>query len=401
MLKPKPTQPPPSILTPAAQNLGTETAFAVLARVGELAVAGRQVINLGIGQPDFPTPPHIVEAAAKALRDGHHGYTPSLGILPLREAVAASIHHNYKTEVAPSRIQILPGGKPVIFLATQLLGEKGVDMLYPDPGFPIYRSAIAFSGAKPIPYPLTDDGGIAPKATDILQRITPATRLIIVNTPANPSGGVMAASEVKQLAESLASDHPHIALLADEIYDRLVFDDASMASFLCYPALSDQLILLNGWSKAYAMTGWRIGYGVWPQALIEAADRLAINIYSCVNAITQHAACAALTSDQACVATMLEAFQRRGRFLADGLNGLPGVTCAVPKGAFYTLPDVSGVPLPFQELQQRLLEEAGVATIPGTSFGDNGAGHLRISSACKEATIGEALKRVREFLAGL
>ena len=375
-----------------AANLGTETAFSVLARAAELSAQGRDVINLGIGQPDFPTPPHIVEAGIKALRDGHHGYTPSKGIASLREAVAESLHQSYHAEINPDHVQILPGGKVVMFFATQLLGEAGVEIIYPDPGFPIYASSIRFSGATPVPYSLSEDKGFALDADDILSKITDKTRLIIINSPANPTGGVTPRAEIEKLVQGLTK-HPHIYLMSDEIYDKLVFDGSEMTSCLSFPEIRDQLIVLNGWSKTYAMTGWRLGYGIWPKSLAETADRLAVNTHSCVNAAAQFAALAALTGDQSCVEDMRQAFQRRGRLLHDGLNALPGVTCAAPTGAFYAFCNITGTQLTSADLQSRLLEDYGVAVISGTSFGQMGEGYLRFSCANSDEAIMSALTR--------
>ena len=375
-----------------AANLGTETAFSVLARAAELSAQGQDIINLGIGQPDFPTPPHIVEAGIKALRDGHHGYTPSKGIASLREAVAESLHHSYHAEINPDHVQILPGGKVVMFFATQLLGEAGAEIIYPDPGFPIYASSIRFSGATPVPYSLSEDKGFALDADDILSKITDKTRLIIINSPANPTGGVTPRAEIEKLVHGLTK-HPHIYLMSDEIYDKLVFDGSEMTSCLSFPEIRDQLIVLNGWSKTYAMTGWRLGYGIWPESLAETADRLAINTHSCVNAAAQFAALAALTGDQSCVEGMRQAFQRRGRLLHDGLNALPGVTCAAPTGAFYAFCNITGTQLTSADLQSRLLEDYGVAVISGTSFGQMGEGYLRFSCANSEEAIMLALTR--------
>lgn len=375
-----------------AANLGTETAFSVLARAAELSAQGRDVINLGIGQPDFPTPPHIVEAGIKALRDGHHGYTPSKGIASLREAVAESLHHSYHAEINPDHVQILPGGKVVMFFATQLLGEAGAEIIYPDPGFPIYASSIRFSGATPVPYSLSEDKGFALDADDILSKITDKTRLIIINSPANPTGGVTPRAEIEKLVHGLTK-HPHIYLMSDEIYDKLVFDGSAMTSCLSFPEIRDQLIVLNGWSKTYAMTGWRLGYGIWPASLAETADRLAVNTHSCVNAAAQFAALAALTSDQSCVEDMRQAFQRRAGLLHHGLNALPGVTCAAPTGAFYAFCNITGTQLTSADLQSRLLEDYGVAVISGTSFGQMGEGYLRFSCANSDEAIMSALAR--------
>lgn len=386
-----------SLLAHRASQLGTETAFTVLQRAGELTAEGRDIINLGIGQPDFPTPPHIVEAGIKALRDGHHGYTPSGGILPLKEAVAVSIHHHTKAKIPTHRIQILPGGKVVIFFAAMLCGEDGGEIIYPDPGFPIYKSAVNFSGATPAPYPLREANDFAFSADDVLSRITPKTRLIIVNSPANPTGGVTPRVEFEKLVAGLRG-HPNIMVMSDEIYDRLTFDGQETTSLLEFEEIHDRLIILNGWSKTYAMTGWRLGYAVWPEHMVEAADRLAVNIHSCVNAAAQQAAMAALNGPQDCVADMRLAFQRRAALLEAGLNALPGFTCRKPAGAFYAFPNITGTGMTSHDLQTALLEDAGVALISGTSFGDEGEGYLRFSCANSDEAIEQALSRISTWL---
>ena len=380
-----------------ADLLETETAFSVLARAAELAASGRDIINLGIGQPDFPTPPHIVEAGIKALQDGHHGYTPSGGILPLREAVAADLKRRHNVEVNPSYVQILPGAKVVIFFAAMLTCEEGTEALYPDPGFPIYRSAIRFSGAKACPYPLKEEQNFAFSADDLLERMTSKTKLLIINSPANPTGGVTPKEEIERLIKGLES-FPQVTILSDEIYDQLVFGGAESVSLLQFPEIRDRLILLNGWSKTYAMTGWRLGYGVWPSGMIEAADKLAVNIHSCVNAASQHAGLEALTGPQDCVAEMREAFAKRARLISGGLNQLEGFSCREPLGAFYAFPNISASGFNESELQSSLLEEAGVAVVSGTSFGDEGAGFLRFSCANSSEAISEALKRISDWL---
>jgi aspartate/methionine/tyrosine aminotransferase len=387
----------PPLLAGAMSRLGTETAFDVLARANALAKDGADIVNLGIGQPDFPTPPHVVEAAVKALRDGHHGYTPANGLPALREAVAADLHRRHGTEVDPGRVVVVPGGKVTIFFAALMFGEPGAEILYPDPGFPIYRSAIAFTGATPVPIPLKEANGFAFSAEEVLARITPQTRLIILNSPANPTGGVTPAEEMDRLAAGLA-DHPHVAVLSDEIYSCMLYDGRPHRSILAYPDLAERAILLDGWSKTYAMTGWRLGYAVWPEALVEPATRLAINDHSCVNAAAQFAGIAALEGPQDAVADMLAAFDARRRLTVDALNTLPGVSCIEPGGAFYAFPNITGTGLSAGALQTALLEEAHVAAIAGTSFGECGEGYLRISYAASEADIGRAMDRISDWL---
>ena len=271
----------------AFDRIGEENAFAVLARANALIAQGRDIINLGIGQPDFRTPDFIVEAAIKALRDGHHGYTPANGIPPLREAVAADLHKRFKVEVSPDSVMIMPGGKPTMFMSILMFGEPGAEIMYPDPGFPIYRSMIEFTGAKPVPVPIREENGFAFSAEETLKLITPKTRLLILNSPANPTGGVTGKAEVDKLVAGLEK-WPDVAIMSDEIYDHMVYDGETHVCLLTYPSIRDRLILLNGWSKTYAMTGWRLGYAVLPGKLYDYARKLAVNLHSCVNASAQY-----------------------------------------------------------------------------------------------------------------
>jgi aspartate/methionine/tyrosine aminotransferase len=378
-------------------RLGTESAFEVLARAQKLAQAGRSIINLGIGQPDFPTPENIVAAAQKALADGHHGYTPANGILPLREAVAEDIRKWRGVEVDPDRIVIVPGGKVTMYFAITMFGEPGTEIMYPAPGFPIYRSVIEFTGAKAVPIPLHEDSGFSFSAEEVLAKITASTRLIIVNSPANPTGGIVPRDELDRLVAGLA-EHPQVVVLSDEIYARMVYDNVPHASMLVYPEIADRLILLDGWSKTYAMTGWRLGYAVWPKELAEHATRLAINIHSCVNAATQWAGIEALKGPQDAVDLMVRAFDERRKVILERLNALPGFRCVRPGGAFYAFPNISGTGFSSRELQDDLLNDAGVALVAGTSFGDQGEGYIRFSYANSIANIEEALDRIARFL---
>ncbi len=374
-------------------SLGTESAFELLARVEALSARGRSVVNLGIGQPDFPTPPHVVEAACRALVDGHHGYTPPNGILALREAVADDATCRTGATVDPAQVVIVPGGKVTMSFAMMILGGPGIEILHPDPGFPIYRSMIGFSGAAPVGYPVS--GGF--DADAVLSRITRRTRLVIVNSPANPTGEVIAQRELDRLVEGIAR-HPRVHVLSDEIYGRLVYSPARHASLLGAASLRDRLIVLDGLSKTYAMTGWRLGWGIWPAALVESATRLAINVYSCVNAPAQHAGVAALRGPQDAVDRMVATFAARRDEVVAALNRLPGVRCAVPDGAFYAFPDVSGTGFDAATLQDRWLEEAGVAALAGTGFGPGGRGHVRLSYACSIDVLREAVARIDHWL---
>ncbi len=378
-------------------RMGEENAFAVLARATALMAQGRDIVNLGIGQPDFPTPAHIVEAAVKALRDGQHGYTPAVGILPLREAVAADLHKRFSVEVSPDRVLIVPGGKVTMYMAILMFGEPGAEILYPDPGFPIYRSMIEYTGATPVPVPIREENGFAFSAEETLKLITPKTRLLIINSPANPTGGITPKAEVDKLVAGLEK-FPDVALMSDEIYDQMTYDGEAHVCLLSYPSIRERLILLNGWSKTYAMTGWRLGYSIWPQKLYDYARKLAVNSYSCVNAPTQFAGIAALTGPQDDVAKMVTAFDARRKVVVDGLNKLPGVSCATPKGAFYAFPNVKKTGWKAKPLASALLDEAGVAIIGGPDFGILGEGYVRLSYANSTENIVKALGRMGEFL---
>jgi aspartate aminotransferase len=384
-------------IVPAFGRIGEENAFAVLARATELSAQGRDVINLGIGQPDFPTPPHIVEAGIQALRDGHHGYTPAVGILPLREAVAGDLHRRFEVEVSPESVLVVPGGKVTMFMAILMFGEPGAEILYPDPGFPIYRSMIEFTGATPIPVPIREANGFAFSAEETLSLLTPRSRLLILNSPANPTGGVTPKAEIDRLVAGLAG-HPDVAILSDEIYGTMTYDGEPHVSLLRYPEIRDRLIYLDGASKTYAMTGWRLGWSVWPKPLYDAARKLCVNAHSCVNAATQWAGVAALNGPQDDSRAMVAEFDRRRALVVEGLNRLPGVSCIVPKGAFYAFPNVARTGWQAKALASALLEEAGVATIGGPDFGVHGEGYIRLSYANSAENIARALERMGAFL---
>jgi len=378
-------------------RIGEENAFAVLARAGELQKSGKDIINLGIGQPDFPTPPHIVEAAIKALRDGHHGYTPAVGIPELREAVANDLNNRYSSTVAADNVIVLPGGKVTMFSAILMFGEPGAEILYPDPGFPIYRSMIEFTGATPIPIPIREENAFAFSAEETLSLITDKTRLLIINSPANPCGGVTPRKEIDILVKGLAA-HPQVALMSDEIYDQMTYDGEEHVSLLSYPDIQDRLILLNGWSKTYAMTGWRLGYSVWPTAWYDAVRKLAVNCWSCVNAPAQHAALAALQGPQDAVHDMIKEFDQRRKVVVEKLNAIDNISCVTPKGAFYAFPNITDTGWQAKPLASALLEEAGVAVIGGPDFGTLGEGYVRLSYANSLPNIQLAVERIAAFL---
>jgi aspartate aminotransferase len=386
----------------AFDRIGEENAFAVLARATALAASGKDVINLGIGQPDFRTPDHIVEAAIKALRDGHHGYTPATGLLATREAVARRTLTTTGVDVSPENVMIMPGGKPTMYAAIIMFGEPDVDILYPDPGFPIYRSMIEYTGARPVPVPIREENGFAFSAEETLDLITPNTRLLILNSPANPTGGVTPRAEIEKLVKGLAA-HPRVAILSDEIYEVMTYDGEEHCSLLAYPEIRERLIVLNGWSKTWAMTGWRMGWSIWPNSpegsrLYDKVRKLAVNCWSCVNAPSQFAGIAAIDGPQDEVAKMMRAFDRRRKLVVDGLNGLPGVSCIIPKGAFYAFPNVKATGWQAKKLASALLEESGVALIGGPDFGVLGEGYIRLSYANSEENISRALERMGAFL---
>jgi aspartate aminotransferase len=377
--------------------LGTETAFDVLARAKRLEAEGHDIINLGIGAPDFRTPENIVEAGIKALRDGFHFYTPAKGLPQLREAVAEDILRFRGVQVDPNQVLITPGGKPTMFYAMLMFGEPGAEILYPNPGFPIYESMIRFSGAKPVPIELSESRGFSFDADTVLGQINRHTRLLIVNTPANPTGGVVPRSELAKLARGL-EQFPQVAVLSDEIYSRMTYDGEQHASLLEFESLRDRLIVLDGWSKTYSMTGWRLGWGLWPANLVAHAERLQINSTSCPSAPVQVAAIEALRGPQTAVDTMMKAFDERRKVIVAGLSAIPGFSCVMPKGAFYAFPNIRGTGLSSSKLQDLLLQRAGVAILSGTSFGSFGEGYLRFSYASSRENIERALERVAACL---
>jgi aspartate aminotransferase len=378
-------------------RIGEENAFAVLARATKLASEGKGIINLGIGQPDFKTPEHIVEAAIKALRDGHHGYTPATGLVECREAVARRMLSTTGVEVSPENIMIMPGGKVTMFAAILMFGEPGAEILYPDPGFPIYRSMIEFTGAKPIPVPIREANAFAFSAEETLALINEKTRLLIINSPANPTGGVTPRSEIEKLVKGLEK-WPNVALMSDEIYDVMTYDGEEHVSLLTFPEIRDRLILLNGWSKTWAMTGWRMGWSIWPDQLYDKVRKLAVNCWSCVNAPSQFAGIAAIDGPQDDVTKMMAAFDRRRKLVIKQINAIENLSCATPKGAFYAFPNINKTGWKAKNLATALLEESGVATIGGPDFGILGEGYIRLSYANSEENIERAIGRIKTFL---
>ena len=378
-------------------RLGTESAFEVLARAKALEAAGKSVIHLEIGEPDFPTAPHIAEAAIEALRAGHTHYVPAPGIPALRESVAAFLDRTGRLPgVSPGRVVVTPGAKPIMFFTILALCEPGDEVLYPDPGFPMYESIAAFAGATPVPVPLREANGFRVDVAELESLITPRSKLLILNSPHNPCGSALTRSDCEAIA-ALALEHD-LVVLSDEVYWALRYGGAH-ASVLEFDGMADRTILLDGWSKTYAMTGWRLGFGVFPSSLVEPVTRLAINSVSCTSAFSQYAAIAALEGPQDGVAGMVAEFRRRRDVTVAGLNAIPGVSCVVPDGAFYAFPNISGTGVSAPALAERLLNEAGVACLAGTAFGGWGEGFLRLSYANSVANIEAALDAMKALLA--
>jgi aspartate/methionine/tyrosine aminotransferase len=385
-----------SQLASGVARLGTETAFSVLARAREMERAGRDVIHLEIGEPDFDTPAHITDAAVAALRAGETHYCPAAGIGELREVVAAELSRTRGVAIGPERVLVANGAKPFLFFTILATCEPGDEVVYPDPGFPIYESAIRWVGATPVPLPLREELGFSFDVDDLAARLSDRTRLVILNSPQNPTGGVTPATDLAAAAALILQTPAWV--LSDEVYARLIYGDA-FASIASVPDMLERTVLLDGFSKTYAMTGWRCGYAAVPELLVEPLTRFFVNSTSCVPPFVQYAGVAALTGPQDAVDAMVAEFAERRELVVAGLNALPGVSCLSPRGAFYVFPNVSDVPIGAEALADRLLEEAGVAVLAGTAFGAEGADHLRLSYANSQANLGRALERMGEFLA--
>lgn len=384
-------------LNKAMYDIASDSAFSILARSNELNNEGKNVINLCIGQPDFPTPENIVNAACRALKDGHHGYTSSKGLFELRESVSKDFLIRKNVTIDPDNILISPGAKSIIFYTLLMFGQPGVEIITPDPGFMAYKSMIDYTGATPIFLPHRMEQGFSFNAEELLSLITDKTRLIIFNSPGNPTGGVVPESEFEKLAEGL-SKFPNIFILSDEIYSRITFDGSRHKSLLSYPQIKDQVIVLDGWSKTYAMTGWRLGYGIYPKKIFPFAEKLAINCHSCVNTATQIAGIEALEGDQIFVKNMIKEFQLRKDFMVNELNKINGIECVNPKGAFYVFPKVQKQNYNSKKISSELLEKKFLATVPGSSFGSNGEGFLRISYASDFENLKKAIILLEEFM---
>jgi len=379
------------------ERLGTESAFTVLAEAKKLEAQGKPMIHLGLGQPDFKTPQHIVDAAKKALDDGHHGYVMSNGILECRQAVTRKIKKLYNKDINAERVLIMPGGKPTMYYAIQCFGESGAEIIHPTPAFPIYESMINYTGSTAVPYDLTEDKDLKFDPEKILSLITDKTRLLILINPNNPTGSFVEKSAIDVLAEGLKK-HPHVAILSDEIYSRQIYDGKEMPTFFNYSDLQDRLIVLDGWSKAYAMTGWRMGWSVWPEELIPHVNKLIINSVSCVNAPAQFAGIAALDGSDDPIYEMMLKFDQRRKLIHEGLNNLPGVECSLPGGAFYAFPKVIGTGMNGEEFAKKCMHEAGVAIVPGTAFGKTCQDYVRFSFAASEDSISNALENIKKML---
>ena len=376
-------------------RLGTETAFEVLARAKALEATGRRVIHLEIGEPDFATPAHIVEAGVRALRDGHTHYCPAPGLPQLREACAAHLSAHRGLEIDPGRVVVAPGAKPFLYFGVLATCNPGDEVIYPNPGFPIYESVINFAGATPVPLPLVEERGFAFTAADLAERLTPRTKLVILNSPANPTGGIVPPALTAEVAAVLAGHDCYI--LSDEVYSEMLYGGRH-DTVAAHHGLLDRTLLVDGFSKTFAMTGWRLGYAALPAELVEPITRLLINSVSCTAPAVQLAGVAALTGPRDDVAAMMAEFERRRRAVVEGLNALPGVSCVMPEGAFYAFPNITGTGMEAKAVADRLLSEAGVAVLAGTAFGAYGEGYLRLSYANSLENIAEALAAMGELL---
>ncbi len=377
-------------------RLGTETAFEVLARARALEAQGREIVHLEIGEPDFDTPAHIRDAAKKALDAGFTHYGPSAGLPETRAAIAEHVSKTRGVSYNPEETVIVPGGKPIIFFTILALIEPGDEVIYPNPGFPIYESMISYAGGKPVPLPVQENLEWDFDTAEFERLLTSKTKLVILNSPANPTGGVMSPQTMERVLQALAK-FPDAMLLSDEIYSRIVYEGQHLSP-LSAPDMKKRTILLDGFSKTWAMTGWRLGYGVGPKWLIDAIAKLSTNDHSCVSSFSQIAAIAALNGPQDCVTAMVQEFKKRRDVIVQGLNSLPGITCKTPKAAFYVFPNIKGTGLTSKALADALLSEAGVACLPGTSFGALGEGYLRFSYANSVANIEKAIAAMRTAL---
>jgi len=381
----------------SVNRLGTEAVYNIFAKTKELTKQGKKIIDLSLGQSDFKSPKHVVDATIKALNDGHHGYTLPNGIIECRESVSRKIKNLYNSNISPERIIIMPGGKPTMHYAISFFGEVGAEIIYPDPGFPIYESMINYTGAKGVPYNLIGKKDFSIDPDKILSLINEKTRLIILNNPHNPTGSFTKKVIIDKLAKGLTK-FPHVVILCDEIYDRLIFDKKEIPTFFNYPNLYDRLIILNGWSKTYAMTGWRLGWGVWPENLIEHVFKFCVNNHSCVNTASQYGAIAALDGPEDHLNKMMEELTIRRKIIVDGLRSLKGVECNLPGGSFFVFPNIQGTGMDGEKFTERCLKEAGVAMIPGTAFGSFAKHHVRFNFATSRENISQAIEKMDKIL---
>ena len=381
----------------SVNRLGTEAVYNIFAKTKKLIKEGKEVIDLSLGQSDFKSPQHAVDAAIKALKDGHHGYTLPNGIIECREAVSKKIKSLYKANIDPERIIIMPGGKPTMNYAISLFGESGAEIICPDPGFPIYESMINFTGAKAIPYDMTKNKDFSINPDTILSLINEKTRLLILNNPHNPTGGFTEKHVIDKLANGLKK-FPDLAILSDEVYDRLIFDEKEIPTLLNYPDLYDRRIVLNGWSKTYAMTGWRLGWSVWPEKLIEHVFKFCVNSHSCVNTPAQYGAIAALNGPENHLNDMMKEFNLRRKLIVDGLRTLKGIECSIPGGSFFIFPNVSKTGMDGENFTKKCLQEAGVAMIPGIAFGKFATDNVRLNFATSRENISRAIEKIDKIL---
>ena len=379
-------------------RLGTESAFEVLAKAKSLEAQGKDIIHLEIGQPDFSTPMNVCEAAFKAMKDGHTGYCPSAGIPEFREVVAQHISETRGIDIHPDEVTVTPGAKPIIFFTILALIDEGDEVIYPEPGFPVYESVIDFIGGKAIPLPLREEVDFRFRIEDLIDAITDRTKLLILNSPQNPTGGTLTEADLNAIAE-LAQKH-NFFILTDEVYSRLLYEGTHQ-SIISIPGLKEQTILIDGHSKTYAMTGWRLGYGIAPREIADKITRLTINSNSCTAAFTQIAGIEALTGPQTFVSQMVAEFKTRRDVIVDGLNAIDGISCVKPLGSFYVFPNVTKLPLSCEALADYLMDEVGVALLPGTAFGKYGDGYLRLSYANSLENINDALNRIKIAVAKL
>ncbi|KAF0193801.1 MAG: aspartate/tyrosine/aromatic aminotransferase [Bacillota bacterium] len=386
------------LLAKRMSRLGTETAFEVFAKAKRLEAEGRDIVHLEIGEPDFDTPTNIRQAAARAIESGYTHYTPAAGLIQAREAIASYITRHKNVPTAADNVVIVPGGKPIMFYVILALIEEGDEVLYPNPSFPIYESCINFAGGTPVPMPLLEKNHFRLDIDDMASKITERTKLIIINSPANPTGGVLTPDDIRRIADLVRGKN--IIVMSDEIYDRIIYEGEPL-SIASLPDMKDQTVILDGFSKTYAMTGWRLGYGVMHPSLAERITKMMVNSNSCTAAFTQMAGIEALNGPQDEVDRMVAEFKARRDLIVAGLNSIPGVSCLLPKGAFYAFPNVSSFGKPAKEIAEYLLVNAGVAVLGGTAFGSYGEGYLRLSYATSRDNLQKAVEKMDKALRAL